>query len=187
MPLLKAEINLWPPLLIEEPADPESLGNRNWWAIYTLSRQEKMLMRSLLAQEIPFYCPLVAHQYRSPGGRRRTSYLPLFSNYVFMRGTDEQRYLAVTSGCISKCLQVLEPARFIQEMRAVSRLITADRPMTIESTWPAGTPVRVKTGPLEGYEGIIIQRRGDHRLLVEISMLHRAISVSIEDWDLEEK
>ena len=143
-------------------------------------------MRALLAQEIPFYCPLVAHQYRSPGGRRRTSYLPLFSNYVFVRGTDEQRYLAVTSGCVSKYLEVTEPEPFVQEMRAIARLITAERPMTIESTWSAGTPVRVKTGPLEGYEGIIIQRRGDHRLLVEVSMLHRAVSVSIEDWDLEE-
>ncbi len=185
MPLLKPEDNQYPPLLLEEPATPEFLGQRTWWAVYTLSRQEKALMRVLLAKEIPFYCPMAENQYRSPAGRRRVSYLPLFSNYVFVRGTEEQRHAALASNKVSKCLPVLEPVEFVEQMRVIWRLIAASRPITIESTWTTGMRVRVKSGPLEGAEGVISERRGGRYWLVEVTILKRLVSVQLEDWDLE--
>ncbi len=70
--------------------------------MYTLVRREKDLMRRLRALEIPFYSPLVHKRTRSPGGRVRESYVPLFASYVFLHGNQQQRHQALSTNCISR-------------------------------------------------------------------------------------
>ncbi len=74
VPLLKPEIDLYPDSLLTDL----SICDKPWWAMYTLARQEKKLMRSLVELEIPFYGPTVARRYRAPNGRLRQSIEPLF-------------------------------------------------------------------------------------------------------------
>ena len=90
MPLLKQETDLFPCDLFDQTlATTES-----WWVMYTMSRQEKKLMRQLERLEIPFYGPTIARRYRAANGRLRTSIEPLFNNYVFVCGKEAARYLA---------------------------------------------------------------------------------------------
>lgn len=86
MPILPAEPDMYPPTLLEQ----ESI-EPTWWAMYTLARREKELMRRLRALEIPFYAPLVSQRTRSPAGRTRQSYVPLFPGYVFVCGDSTAR------------------------------------------------------------------------------------------------
>lgn len=94
MPILEEEINLHPSDLFQH-SFAELQGEKdsvlNWYAIYTMSRQEKQLMRRLLKTGTAFYSPIVEKKQRSPAGRLRTSFVPLFSNYVFVFGDDEAR------------------------------------------------------------------------------------------------
>ncbi len=62
MPLLKQETDLFPANLLEL----EEATASPWWAMYTLSRQEKKLMRQLEQLEIPFYSPTISRRYRAP-------------------------------------------------------------------------------------------------------------------------
>src|SRR5262245_50166888 len=103
MPILAPETDLSPADLLDRAAEPSSQGE-GWWALYSLSRQEKMLMRKLRGLGVPFYSPMVAKRNRSPAGRVRVSQVPLFSNYVFMYGNEDHRQLALTTNCISRCL-----------------------------------------------------------------------------------
>ena len=54
--------------------------------MYTMARREKKLMRQLIEEKIAFYAPVIERRYRSPNGRLRKSYEPLFANYVFVCG-----------------------------------------------------------------------------------------------------
>ena len=73
MPILPQQSVIYPDDLLERPP-----ADAAWWAVYTLSRREKDFMRRLRDFEIPFYGPLIKRTTRSPGGRTRTSWLPLF-------------------------------------------------------------------------------------------------------------
>jgi len=53
MPILAAEIELYPDGLLDEPPD----AGRPWRVAHTKPRQEKALARELLAADIPFYLP----------------------------------------------------------------------------------------------------------------------------------
>jgi transcription antitermination factor NusG len=183
MPILPQEPDLWPENLFTEEA--VAAGGGKWWALYTLPRREKDLMRRLRRMEIPFYGPMVKRRSRSPAGRSRTSYVPLFAGYVFLFGTEEQRYKSLTTNCVSRCLEVRDGRELAEDLRQIHQLICSDAPLTPEARIEAGMRIRVRSGPLMGLEGVVIKRRGAERLLVIVHFLQQGASVQLEDYQVE--
>ncbi|MFN0050788.1 MAG: transcription termination/antitermination NusG family protein [Planctomycetales bacterium] len=184
MPILTAETDLFPDELLEEEYQllrPES----HWWVLYTRSRREKELMRRLESLEVPFYGPMVEKRFRTPAGRAMRSQLPLFANYVFMFADPEQRYSALTTNCVSRDIPVVHGVELLNDLRQLRRLIATGMPLQHENTLGVGTPVRVCTGPLAGQEGIVLQCRGNRRLLVGVRFLQQGASVQIDECELE--
>ncbi len=182
MPILDQEVNIFPEDLLATSPEP---SEAKWWALYTMSRQEKQLMRKLAAQEVPFYCPIVEKKYRSPAGRRRTSFVPLFANYVFLFGNEEARHLALSTNTISRCLEVEDGESLRQDLLSIETLITQGAPVTIESRLQPGTKVKVKSGPMRGRTGTVYQRKGVDRLLITVNFLQQGASVELSDWEVE--
>lgn len=183
MPTLALEPDLFPPDLLDGALDWENDGT--WWVLYTRSRQEKELMRRLHSKEIPFYGPLVERRSRTPAGRCRTAYIPLFSNYVFMFGNAEQRYEALGTNCVSRDIAVANSPDLVYDLQQLRRLIQSGEPLTPEARIGPGVRVRVRSGPLLGQEGIVLQRRGETRLLVAVRFLQQGASVLVDECDLE--
>lgn len=184
MPILARESDIYPAELL----DRNDLGGQTdlrWWALYTRSRREKELMRRLRSLEIAHCAPLIPHRTRSPSGRTRTSYLPLFSNYVFLYGDEHSRYQALTTNCVSRDLLVPDGPRLTFDLRQIYRLIASGMPLTVESRLEPGRRVRIKSGLLVGQEGIIVQRRGREHLLVTVDFLQQGASVVVEDFEVE--
>lgn len=180
MPILNRETNLYPDSLLEDPSPQDE-----WLAVYTRANREKDLMRRLLAMEIPFYCPIVEKTWRSPKGRLRRSWVPLFASYVFVRASGDQRYQAMTTNCISTVNAVPDGEQLRRELCDLERLINTGEPVTIEHKLKAGQRVRVRSGSFAGCEGIVTQRRGKHRLLVNVTFVQRSVSVALDDFSVE--
>jgi len=184
MPILPAEPDIFPENLLEQD-QPEADSEIRWWALYTLPRREKELMRRLRGVSIPHYCPLVKKRTKSPAGRVRTSYVPLFSAYVFFLGDEEHRYQALQTNCISRCMVVVDADRLVADLKNIKRLIDADAPLTPESRIEPGVRVRIRSGALAGLEGTVVKRRGVERLLVAVEFLQQGASVQLEDFQVE--
>jgi transcription antitermination factor NusG len=182
MPILREEPSLYPETLLDEVVCEPS--ERRWWVLYTKARQEKVVSRALLSYQIPFYLPLVKKTFVRRG-RRLTSHIPLFSGYVFLYGSEEDRVRSLTTNRISRVLAVDDVDRFLHELRQLRRLIASNAPLTVESRLVPGDRVRVRHGPLAGLEGTVLTRRGRTRLLVSIDFLQRGASVEIDDFLLE--
>ncbi len=180
MPLLAKEPFLFPADLITSPPT-----EGKWWAMYTLARRDKDLMRRLYAQGIPFYGPVFEQVYRSPSGRRRSSFLPLFPNYVFIKGSESDRYSAVATGCVSRCIDVPDEQGLLCDLQNVHQLLSSGLDVTAESKLLPGQQIRVKNGPLAGQVGQVIERRGQMRLFVTVNFLQQGASVEIDGFDLE--
>ncbi len=183
MPLLPAEdiLESGHRLFDDNPADLAP-----WWVLYTLPRQEKQLCRHLKVLGSRFYCPIVEKRYRSPGGRARSSFLPLFPNYVFLRGEDEARHAAVCTGCVSRALPVVNHDEFSVELRQLYQLIALGVPLTPEERLQPGMRVRVKNGPFAGVEGTVLKRHSERKLLVMVNFIQRGASMELGDYELEE-
>lgn len=185
MPILKRETSLYPANLLDEfEQQSDESTERRWWAVYTRSRQEKSLARQLLAYEIPFYLPLIPKD-QLIRGRKTRSHIPLFSNYLFMYGDDEERVKTLTTNRISRILEIKDQGQVVGDLRNVEGLINAGSPLTVESRLTPGDKVRIMKGSLAGLEGQIIRRSNTTRLLVAVTYLQQGVSVEIDDFVVE--
>jgi transcription antitermination factor NusG len=181
MPLLKQEIDVFPANLFERP-EANALP---WWAMYTLARHEKKLMRELVSKEIPFFGPTIGRRYRAPNGRLRTSVEPLFPNYVFVCGEELARYTAVCTGIVSRWMSVPEPRAFVADLKQIRDLIATNAPLAPERRVEAGQKVRVRNGAFKGFEGIVIRRENEIRLLIHVRYMGQGASVALDDCQVD--
>ena len=183
MPILARETELFPEDLLDSP--DYSVEGRSWCLLYTLSRREKQLMRKLLALEVPFFGPTISRRYRSPNGRMRKSYQPLFPNYVFACMDESQRYVSLTTNCVSKCVPVFDSTELVSDLRRIRDLIQMGAQLSPESRLIAGDRIRVKTGVFAGFEGVVIHREGKVRLLVAVNFTAQGASFQLDECQLE--
>ena len=184
MPILGKETDIYPPDLLDNQGllrDPD----KAWYCLYTMSRREKDLMRKLVGHQVPFFGPMIEKRYRSPNGRLRTSYIPLFPNYVFMLAGEQERYAAMTTNCISRCTPVDDPDQLVNDLQQIAAVIETGIGLTPEAQLQAGNPVRVKSGPFAGYEGVVIRREGKTRLLMSVHFLEQGISIGMDEGLVE--
>lgn len=183
MPILPPEADIFPEDLLE--GGQGSSVDGPWWVLYTLPRREKDLVRRLRQERIHHYCPLVKKRNRSPSGRVRYSHIPLFPGYVFLAGGEEDRYRAMTTNCVSRCLDVTDVGELAHDLRQIRQLIQSGAPLTPEARLQPGMAIRVRSGPLAGLEGTVVRRRGADRLLVAVRFLQQGASVELDDCSVE--
>lgn len=184
MPILDREPALYPEDLFCSQDSCETTTDRKWWAVYTKPRQEKSLARELLNYQVPFFLPLITKRmiYR---GRRIQSQLPLFSGYLFLLGSDEERLRAVATNRVSQLVTVHDEASLVSDLRSIHQLIQADAPLSVESRLQPGKRVRVTAGPFMGLEGTVEACKSGYRLIVGVQLLQRGVSLEIDDAYLE--
>jgi len=181
MPVLPQEVPIYPENLLDEP--PVQAG-RLWWAVYTKARQEKSLARELLKYQVPFYLPLVPKRSLRRG-RSVQSFLPLFTGYLFVFGSEEERLRTLTTNRVSHMLPVPDQEQLRGDLQSVHRLIQLQAPLTVESRLTTGRRVRIRTGAMMGLEGVVETRKGGCRLVVAVTFLQQGVSVEIDDFQVE--
>ena len=184
MPILEREPDTFPESLLDEGGSAFN-ALRPWWALYSLPRHEKQLVRKLRLAGLAHYCPFVSKRYRSPAGRIRVSHVPLFAGYVFLCGDGEERGRALATNCVSRVLEVPCAADLVEDLRRIRRLVCSNAALTVESRLKPGSRVRVRSGAFAGYEGTILQRQGQTRLIVSVRFLQQGASVELDDCQLE--
>ena len=80
---------------------------------------------------------------------------------------------------------ICQVSDLIDDLRQIRDLIELGVPLTKESRLDAGEPVRVRNGTFAGYEGIVIRRENERRLLVAVRFMEQGVSVALEDCQVE--
>ncbi len=119
----------------------------------------------------------------------RTSIEPLFNNYVFVCGPEAARYKAVCTGSVSRWMPVPNPVELVTDLTQIRDLIATRAPLAPEQRIEAGDRVRVRSGAFKGFEGIVIRRENQVRLLVSVRYMGqgRALRWTIANWTLSKR
>ena len=113
--------------------------------------------------------------------------LPLFPGYVFVRMAlmDRLRVLQVPSVVrlvgFNGHLSVLPDTEIEGLKNGLAGGVRAE-PHPFLTT---GRRVRIKTGPFEGREGILLRRKGNLRVVLSIELIMRSIVVDVEAESVE--
>lgn len=165
---------LFPDTILDEP-----VNGTVWWVAHTKSRREKALAEFLCDRGVGYYLPMV--KTRQPNAQRaRFSLLPLFTGYLFFKGSAEQRYLAYASNHIARVLDVQDQEKLRGELAHIARVLAANELLSPCDFFTEGQRVRVKYGPLKGVEGNIDRKNGSCRLVLSVSSIAQAFAVNVE-------
>jgi transcription antitermination factor NusG len=174
VPLLKPGPEVFPRSLFEL-----SDSEMPWLVALTRSRQEKAVARHLEPQRIPFYLPQYTRTVER-SGRTRTSFLPLFPGYVFVRAEPTRRLHVLQSPGVVRLLLVKDQWLIASELRELRSFQEAGARIVPIRTFEPGDGVTVVGGPFRGYSGRVARDGAGPRLVVSISMLHQSVSVEFE-------
>ncbi len=162
------------------------VGNdRNpWFALQVHARREKTVADLLRFRGCDPFLPLHMERRRWSDRVKKVE-APLFPGYLFCRLSDRNQAAALfTHGVIRILGSGCNPIPVEEdEMAAIHRLTQAG---VSSSPWPflqVGKKVRVEQGSLQGLEGILVDCKGQHRLVISVTLLQRSLALEVErDW-----
>jgi transcription termination/antitermination protein NusG len=171
------------------PAPPTPATDpRNWYALLTQARHEKMVAHRLHERGITSFLPVI-RRLRRWRNRKIKVELPLFSCYVFahLQPTNEDRLRALRIDGVFDLVGARGIGTPIPEdqIEAVRRLLQANLPWGAYPFLKLGQRVRIRSGALDGVEGILVSRNGESTLVVSIDGIERSLAIRIEGYDVE--
>ena len=179
--MLKVSEN--PPIL---PPSVSTLADLSgtWWVAHTKSRFEKSFAWDMHRMGIGYFFPLVERVTFS-GDRKRHGMLPLFTGYVFICGTVDDRLAALRSNRLCQAMDVPNQQQLINELLPIEQGLLTGAHLDPYPHTAVGRRCRVKSGPFLGTEGVVLNRRRIPRIILEISGLGVGAAMEI-DADLLE-
>jgi len=172
-----------------DPLVPSSdAGIESWYGIQTRPRHEKIVARRLEERGVATFLPLVTEVHRW-SDRKKSVQMPLFSCYVFARFMPDRlarlRVLRVDGvfglvGAGGEGTPIPDG-----QIDAVRNLVETQMPWSCHPFLKVGQRVRVRSGALDGLEGILVSRNGDRSLVISIDAIQRSLAVRVEGYQVE--
>lgn len=152
-----------------------------WYALYTRYHHEKNVARALSAKGFSVFLPLYAAPRRWKD-RTKVIMLPLFSCYVFLQGGLERHLDVVTTAGVHGFVCCGErPACIPQaEIEGIRRVVERSIKVEPHPFIRRGDRIRVKAGPLEGIEGILVRKKNFSRLVLTVELLGKSAAVEVD-------
>lgn len=158
----------------------------HWVAVCTLPRHEKRVAKVLTERQVEIFLPL--YQVERQWKKRPPMLLemPLFPTYLFARIEAMGRGSVLSvPGVLSIVGNGRQPVAVPDEEIEILRA-----GIQIPSVEPfpyltVGEKVRVKQGPLAGYEGLLVRRKGRFRVVISVELIMQSISVEVDASEVE--
>jgi transcription antitermination factor NusG len=151
-----------------------------------LPRHEKRIAKVMADRQIECFLPLYQAERQWKKRPPVTLEVPLFPTYLFARiaPLERGRVLGVPGvlSIIGNGRQsVPVPDEEIDVLRAGLQLSSVEPHPYLA----VGERVRVKHGPLTGYEGLLVRRKGSCRVVISVELIMQSISVEVDASELE--
>jgi transcription antitermination factor NusG len=157
-----------------------------WLAIHTRHQHERLAARSLAYKGFEVFLPQYT-SVRKWSDRTRELPAPLFPGYVFLRGEIEHQIRIVTTPGVLGLVGFAGAPAIIpdEEIEAVRKTLAGRVRVEPHPFLNCGDWVRVKEGPLEGIEGILVRKKSQLRLVLSVQLLQKSAAVEIDAWSIE--
>lgn len=167
--------------LVSKPQDSPSLAPCAWFALQVRAQYEKRVAERLVGIGYDPFLPQFRCR-RHWSDRIKEFDAALFPGYIFCRFDPLYRLpILKTPGVIQIVGYNRVPTPLDEsEIAAVRALVESG---VSNQPWPflaVGDRVRVQSGPLRGMEGILTAFKGNHRLLISITLLQRSVSAELD-------
>jgi transcription antitermination factor NusG len=165
----------------EDRSLEEDIGR--WWVLHVKPNCEKMVANYLLHREVSYYLPILKQKVRYGNlGRVRTMETPLFRGYVCLALDKTDHGVLYGTKKLVRIMEVEDQQGFVDELNAVARAIETQEYLAVHPGLVPGKEVRILSGPLQGLEGILVQRKADKQLALSVKMFSQTVLVKLDPF-----
>lgn len=172
----------------DSPMPIAGIEYENWYALHTRPRHEKIVAQRLAERNVETFLPTVKETHRW-SDRKKTVELPLFSCYVFARfisNRSERLRVLRVGGVLGLVGSRGEGAPVPDdEIESVRTVIAGSLPWSSHPFLKVGQRVRIRSGALNGLEGVLVSRSGVETLVISIDAIQRSLAVKVEGYQVE--
>lgn len=159
----------------------DSSAKLAWYALQVRSRKEHHVSSQILGRGLECLLPTYK-SIRKWSDRTKEIEQPLFPGYLFCRFDFQERRPLIT---IPGVLQIVGNGRVAipvsdDEICALRLAVSSEMP---KQPWPyleVGQRVRVNYGTLTGLEGILVNVKGNHRVVLSVTLLQRSVAMEVD-------
>ena len=168
-------------------ADAQQGGGESlWYADHTCARHEKRVLSALQGNGVESFLPTCKAVHRWKNGVRAELDEVLFPGYVFVRiALGERLRVLRIPGLVTLVGFGAGPTALpdseVEALRSTVRMHCEPHPFL-----PIGQRVTVKSGPLMGLSGILVNRRQNgYRLVVNVELIRQACAIEVNACDVD--
>lgn len=152
-----------------------------WFALQVRPLREKYVGSVLAEKGFTEFVPLYRDRRRW-SDRIKEVELPLFPGYLFCRLDLNNRLPVLVTpfvkGIVGAGTTPLPVAD--SEVEAIRTIVTSGQDALPWNFLPVGCKARIQEGPLQGLEGVLIEVKKRHRLVVSVTLLQRSVAVEVD-------
>lgn len=159
----------------------------NWFAVFTLPRNEKSAVKQLEMRGVETFLPTYDSVKVWKNRQKVRTVMPLFPTYLFVRIERRQRTMVLQSPGV---IQIVGNNREdlpvagaeIEFLRASvhGRKVEPYRELAI------GKKVRIKRGSMEGVEGVLVRKGNGLRFVLSLKLINQCAAIEVPAEDLEQ-
>ena len=156
-------------------------GQFPWYVVQCWLRKESVIAAQLEGQGFECFLPKYK-SLREWSDRKKEVERPLFPGYLFCRfDYTQRRPIVVTPGVLQivGCGRTPTPVED-REIQSIQIAVASGVP---GQPWPyleVGEKVRIHTGTLSGLEGILVNFKGNHRVVLSVTLLQRSVALEVD-------
>jgi transcription antitermination factor NusG len=159
----------------------EATDCQKWFALQVRTRWESSTAVLLSGKGYQTFLPTYKTKKRW-NGRPREIDSALFPGYVFCQFDAQKRLpILVTPGVIAVVGRGRIPLPVDDnEIAAIQKVVSSGFRAEPFPYLELGQKIRIESEALEGLEGILINFKGNHRIVVSVSLLRRSVALEID-------
>ena len=162
--------------------------NRNWFVIQTKPRNEKKVEKQIIDKGVEVFLPLIS-SIRYWSDRKKKFQIPMFSGYLFVHASEDERVLAIknTTGALRYLFYEKRPAKLTEnEIEGIKLSLKAPERVKVErSSFCRGDMVMITRGVFKGLKGLVSEIRGNYKLTVNLYELSMSLNIVLNPYEIE--
>ena len=172
----------------KQPSQPD-VGNdlsepfpkTNWYIFYTAPRAEKVVQRELLIQGYDVFLPITKTLRVWNNRQKKIVDQVLFPSYIFVNTEESSLYKICQIRKITTFIHCGgKPSKVNRKcIEGIKRMLNLNQEISVEPNFNAGEKVQIISGPLAGYEGILLEQQSKTKFGIRLKEINQTVFIDI--------
>lgn len=153
----------------------------NWYIFYTAPRAEKVAQRELLIKGYEVFLPMTKTLRVWNNRQKKIVDQVLFPSYIFVNTEESYLYKICQTRKITTYIHCGgKPSKVNSKcIEGIKRMLNLNQELSVEPNFNQGEVVEIISGPLAGYEGILLEQQSKTKFGIRLKEINQTVFIDV--------